>query len=104
MVSARKHSEAHALVQQYFSFITDCTLAEFEGSCRRSRNLEASTGPIYFSPSYPYGHSSLLRAKYEVSFYSYTSLCNLLGVSRNTDIVEIYENSSYFSIEWSRVE
>jgi hypothetical protein len=95
IASARKHSEAHAVMQQAFSINTDCTLAEFEGICRRSRNLEASTGPVYFYPNYPCGHSSRLRDKYEVSFPSYTSLCNLLGVSRNEDIAATVKKTKF---------
>jgi hypothetical protein len=72
--SARRHTEAHAVVQQALSINTDCTLAEFEGICQRSRNLEASTGLVYFYPSYPCGQSSRLRAKYDVFLSSYTLL------------------------------
>jgi hypothetical protein len=82
-------------VQQALSINTDCTLAEFEGICRRSRNLEASTGPVYFSPCYPCAHSSRLRAKYEVSFPSCTSLWNLLGVSRNEDIAATVKKTMF---------
>jgi hypothetical protein len=95
IASARKHSKANAVMQQDFSIITDCTLAEFEGNCRRSRNIEAWTGPVYFYPSYPCGNSSHLRAKYEVYFSSYTPLCNLLGATRNEDIAAIVKRTNF---------
>jgi hypothetical protein len=86
VASARKHTEAHAVVQQTFQIDADCTLAEFKVICRRSRNLEMSAGQLYFYPSYPSGHSSRLRTKYEAFIPSYTFLCNILGVFRNEDI------------------
>lgn len=45
-----------------------------------------STGQLYFYPSYPSGHLSRLRTKYEVILPPYTFLCNIIGVSRNEDI------------------
>lgn len=84
--SVRKHAEAHEVVQQAFKVDADCTLAEFQAICQRSKDVESSAGQVHFSPSYPSRHSSRLRAKYEVFLPSYTLLCNILGVSRNEDI------------------
>jgi hypothetical protein len=82
----QRHAEAPIITPQTFRIRVDCTVVEFEGICKFSKDLENPYGEVSFSPCDPSVQSSRLCENYNNVLPSYAVLCGVLGVSRRKDI------------------
>jgi hypothetical protein len=84
--SLSKFNDAHTVSQSVISLQVDCTLAEFENTCKLATTLAGTKVPKL--PGIPIPTSSRIYSSYQIVFESYADLCKVLGVSCISDVAE----------------
>ena len=84
--SLSKLNYAHTVSQSVISLQVDCTLAEFENTCKLATKLAGTK--VHMHPRIPISNSSRIPSSYQIVFESYADLCKVIGVSYISDVSE----------------
>ena len=84
--SLSKFNDAHTVSQSVISLQVDCTLAEFENTCKLATKLAGTK--VHMHPRIPISNSSRISSSYQIVFESYADLCKVIGVSCISDVAE----------------